>query len=198
MKRAGVPETPADDERTRQLHVIDGGDHMSSVPGFDVERAYEKLWVARGGEAIVEAAERETREYTKRNNAYKALRKYTLKATGLGYLSGKWTPHGLDCRSGYFWESVLAGQYLDTPWMSRMDPTERAWRDHGLPPLCCDRPEYVEALRNTWAYRTNTAPQTLLIKATTDVFGHYDGGFEVDPESIRWDKVEGIRDWSWV
>lgn len=62
-------------------------------------------------------------------------------------------------REGYFWGGHTAGMYVEAAW-SRLaaEGVGGAWVEMKLPPLCCDRPEYVEALRHTWAYLTATPP----------------------------------------
>ena len=49
-----------------------------------------------------------------------------------------------------------------------------------------------------WARLTGEMPQTLVVKPTVDYFGRCDGGFRVDPASIRWDKVTQVENWRFV
>ena len=49
-----------------------------------------------------------------------------------------------------------------------------------------------------WARLTGEMPQRLVVKPTVDYFGRCDGGFRVDPASIRWDKVTQVENWRFV
>ena len=117
------------------------------------------------------------------------LRRMGWRRDALEWQAQQWTRLGLDLRSGYFWGGPAGGHYIDPTWSNQAQwDVNKAWRAK-FPPMQCDRPEYVEAMRHTWAYLTGALPQSFNILMTRDTFGELDGGYRIDPASVCWEKI---------
>ena len=133
------------------------------------------------------------------DDPYKELWRMYQKKRALAEISREWTKWGLDMREGFFWAGPLTGHYVQRTWMfPRTGDNAAHFRRNRAPPLRCDRPEYVKAMVMHWARYTGELPQTLVIRPTTDAFGKPDGGFMVDPTSIRWDKIIAVPNWKFT
>lgn len=166
---------------------------------FEEENGLFKMWKARIGrlhETIGEPGYGVPNRMDKRGH-YHHLRKMAWRAVFEANAGQRWTFWGLDTRAGFFWGGRSVGKYVVPKWSRiALDSWMADWSQKlGLPPLNCDRPEYVEALRHAWAYKTNVPPQALVVIPTLDTFGEPDGGFEIPATTVRWERVRGV-DWS--
>jgi hypothetical protein len=136
-------------------------------------------------------------KFIEKKSHYHHLRRMSWRAAFEAGVGPRWTFWGLDTRAGYFWGGRSVGKYVRPSWSRiALDSWMTDWsQTFGLPPLNCDRPEYVEALRHAWAYKTNVPPQSLVVIPTLDTFGEPDGGYEIPATSVGWENVRGV-DWT--
>jgi hypothetical protein len=128
---------------------------LASHGGADEERAFHNYWKARGGQAFFD---RFTAPIARGTDSYVELRRMVTRRAYLARLSQEWTMHGLDNREAFFWAGPLVGQYVPMTWRAKEDQQALAWRKRQLPPLQCDRPEYVQAMVQHWARLTGELP----------------------------------------
>ena len=158
-----MPDLPYS-HRDKKDELLAPGE-IITMAGFHEIRAYQEMWLGRVSErGLAELGEEgfSLRQLTgDKKDAFSQLRKMTFWGAFLSYVARLWTRWGLDLREGYLWGSPLAGTHVPTGWSKRaraLDEERGAWISLNLPPLQCDRPEYVEAMRNTWAYLTKMPP----------------------------------------
>ena len=94
-----------------------------------------------------------------RADSYKGLWKMYQRKRSLAHISKEWTKWGLDMREGYFWAGPEVGKYVKRVWMQHAprDNTHH-FRSKRIPPLRCDRPEYVKPMIMHWARFTGVQP----------------------------------------